>query len=64
MRHRIIDEALRDRFRQRADQRVLLLGAGFDTRAFRLTGGRRLELDQPAVLAFNLFPAVEAGILG
>jgi len=53
MRHRIIDDALRDRLRQRADQRVLLLGAGFDTRAFRLVGGRWLELDQSAVLTFK-----------
>lgn len=53
MRHRIIDDALRDRLRQRPDQRVLLLGAGFDTRAFRLIGGRWLELDQPAVIAFK-----------
>jgi len=53
MRHRIIDDALRDRLRQRADQRVLLLGAGFDTRAFRLTGGEWLELDQPALIAFK-----------
>ncbi len=53
MRHRIIDDALRDRLRYRADQRVLLLGAGFDTRAFRHMGGRWLELDQPAVIALK-----------
>lgn len=53
MRHRIIDDALRDRLRERPDQRVLLLGAGFDTRAFRLAGGRWLELDQPAVIALK-----------
>lgn len=62
MRHRIIDDALRDRLRQRADQRVLLLGAGFDTRAFRLLGGRWLELDQPAVISFKeqKLPAAQA----
>jgi methyltransferase (TIGR00027 family) len=62
MRHRIIDDALRERLRQRADQRVLLLGAGFDTRAFRLMGGRWLELDQPALLAFKeqKLPAAQA----
>lgn len=53
MRHRLIDDALRDRLAQRADQRVLLLGAGFDTRAFRLVGGRWLELDQPALIALK-----------
>jgi methyltransferase (TIGR00027 family) len=62
MRHRIIDDALRDRLRRRPDQRILLLGAGFDTRAFRLTGGRWLELDHPAVLAIKeqKLPAAEA----
>jgi methyltransferase (TIGR00027 family) len=62
MRHRIIDDALRERLRQQADQRVLLLGAGFDTRAFRLPGGRWLELDQPALLAFKeqKLPAAQA----
>ena len=53
MRHRIIDDALRERLRQCPDQRVLLLGAGFDTRAFRLQGGQWLELDQPAVMALK-----------
>lgn len=62
MRHRIIDDALRDRLRQRPDQRVLLLGAGFDTRAFRLMGGRWRELDHSAVLAFKeqRLPAAQA----
>lgn len=53
MRHRIIDDALRERLQQRPGQRVLLLGAGFDTRAFRLPGGQWLELDQPALFAFK-----------
>lgn len=62
MRHRLIDDALRERLRQRPDQRVLLLGAGFDTRAFRLTGGRWLELDQPALIAHKeqKLPAAQA----
>lgn len=51
MRHRIIDDALRDRFRVDPHTPVLLLGAGFDTRAFRLGGGRWLEIDQPGVIA-------------
>jgi methyltransferase (TIGR00027 family) len=50
-RHRVIDDWLRDWLRARPDLPVVLLGAGFDTRAFRLDGGRWLELDQPALIA-------------
>jgi methyltransferase (TIGR00027 family) len=50
-RHRTIDDWLRERLRATPDLRVVLLGAGFDTRAFRLGGGRWVELDQPEVIA-------------
>lgn len=62
MRHRLIDDLLREQLRQRPEQRVLVLGAGFDTRAFRLTGGQWLEADQPAVIAFKeqKLPAAQA----
>ncbi|MFL6665394.1 MAG: class I SAM-dependent methyltransferase [Rhizobacter sp.] len=61
-RHRIIDDLLRERLRAQPDLPVVLLGAGFDTRAFRLTGGRWLELDQPAVIALKeeKLPAAQA----
>jgi methyltransferase (TIGR00027 family) len=52
-RHRIIDDWLRERLHARPDLRVVLLGAGLDTRAFRLPGGRWLELDQPELIAFK-----------
>lgn len=35
------------------DLRIVLLGAGFDTRAFRLHGGRWVELDQPETIAIK-----------
>lgn len=50
-RHRIIDDWLRRRLADAPDLRVVIPGAGFDTRAYRLTGGRWLELDQPALIA-------------
>jgi methyltransferase (TIGR00027 family) len=50
-RHRLIDDWLRERLSATPDLRVILLGAGFDTRAFRLRGGRWVELDQPATIA-------------
>jgi methyltransferase (TIGR00027 family) len=49
-RHRIIDDLLSERLRGDPELRVVLLGAGFDTRAFRLQGGDWLELDQLAIL--------------
>lgn len=50
-RHRIIDDWLRERLSLNPDLRIVLLGAGFDTRAFRLRGGRWVELDQPETIA-------------
>ena len=61
-RHRIIDDLLRERLAAEPGLRVLLLGAGFDTRAFRLKGGQWLELDQPALIARKdaVLPAANA----
>jgi methyltransferase (TIGR00027 family) len=50
-RARIIDDWLKERLATAPDLRVILLGAGFDTRAFRLDGGRWVELDQPPIIA-------------
>jgi methyltransferase (TIGR00027 family) len=49
-RHRMIDDVIRARLVARPDRGVLIIGAGFDTRAFRLTGGRWVELDEPGVI--------------
>jgi methyltransferase (TIGR00027 family) len=51
VRHRIIDDLLRTAIRTHPEQGVVIIGAGFDTRAFRLPGGRWVELDEPAVMA-------------
>lgn len=52
-RHRIIDDLLRERLAGRPQLHVFIIGAGFDTRAFRLTGGRWLEVDEPQVFAWK-----------
>ncbi len=49
-RHHLIDGLLRKRLRLAPDLTVLLLGAGFDTRAFRLSGGHWIEFDQPSII--------------
>jgi len=61
-RHRMIDDLLRERLAADPARPVLLLGAGFDTRAFRLAGGRWMELDQPALVALKeqVLPAASA----
>src|SRR6476659_5669333 len=45
-RHRIIDDLLRERLSADRERRIILIGAGFDSRAFRLSGGRWLEVDE------------------
>lgn len=52
-RHRMIDDLLRDRLARRPDTGVVVIGAGFDTRAFRLRGGSWVELDEPAVISLK-----------
>lgn len=52
-RARIIDDLLRERLAANPNTRVVLVGAGFDSRAFRLAGGRWLEVDEPQVLAWK-----------
>lgn len=60
-RHRIIDDLLRDRLADHHDLRIVIVGAGFDSRAFRLHGGRWFEVDEPQVIAFKepRLPAAE-----
>jgi len=52
-RHRYIDDELRRRFKLAPTLRVVLVGCGFDSRAFRLTGGEWIELDEPQVIALK-----------
>jgi methyltransferase (TIGR00027 family) len=52
-RHRFIDDWLRERIAANPKQRVILIGAGFDSRAFRLKGGRWLEFDEPALIEYK-----------
>lgn len=60
-RHRIIDDWLRRELAANPELTVALIGAGFDSRAFRLSGGRWLELDEPQVLDYKeqRLPAAE-----
>jgi len=52
-RHAIIDEHLSTVLAANPKARVVVLGAGFDTRAFRLKGGRWFEVDEPAIITYK-----------
>jgi len=52
-RHRIIDDLLRRELGANPGLQIVLIGAGFDSRAFRLNGGKWLELDEPQIIAYK-----------
>src|SRR5471032_1477025 len=49
-RHRIIDDLLRDLLVRDPATSVIVIGAGFDSRAFRLLGGDWTELDESSII--------------
>lgn len=52
-RHRIIDDILRRELAGDPNLLVVIVGAGFDSRAFRLKRGTWVELDEPQVIAYK-----------
>jgi methyltransferase (TIGR00027 family) len=52
-RHRIIDDYLRQELLLDPEVRIVIIGAGFDSRAFRLKGGSWVELDEPQVITYK-----------
>lgn len=52
-RHRVIDDILRRELAADPLLLVVIIGAGFDTRAYRLKGGTWVELDEPQVFAYK-----------
>lgn len=52
-RHRLVDDLIRERLAADPEVRVIVIGAGFDTRAFRLPGGRWFEIDDAALIDFK-----------
>lgn len=53
VRHRIMDDILRRMLRLQPDLCVITIGAGFDSRPYRLTGGNWFELDEPPLMAYK-----------
>jgi len=52
-RHRIIDDFLRDFILRHEDPLIVIVGAGFDSRAYRLSGGTWIELDEPQLISYK-----------
>ena len=52
-RARYIDDFLRAELARNPQLRVILIGCGFDSRAYRLSGGAWLELDEPQLIAYK-----------
>ena len=52
-RHRIIDDFLRQELLADPGLCIVIIGAGFDSRGFRLKGGTWMELDEPQVVAYK-----------
>ena len=52
-RHRIIDDFLREELLAHPDLTIAIIGAGFDSRAYRIKGGVWVELDEPQVIAYK-----------
>ncbi len=61
-RHAIIDAHLTRAIGDDPKATIVIIGAGFDTRAFRLRGGHWFELDEPEILTYkeSRLPAVTA----
>ena len=52
-RHRIIDDLLREELKRNPERLCIIIGAGFDTRAYRLMGGTWIELDDPELIEYK-----------
>lgn len=51
--HRIIDDIVRTELLNHPELSVILIGAGFDSRAYQLNGGNWIELDEPQIIAYK-----------
>lgn len=49
-RHRLIDDIVRATLKSQPEKPIILIGAGFDSRSFRLQGGFWTEIDEPQII--------------
>ena len=53
VRHRIIDDHIRATIAERGDISIVTIGAGFDSRPYRIKGGRWIEIEEEPILAIK-----------
>ena len=53
VRCRVIDDFVRDELQKDPGTRVVTIGAGFDTRPYRLHGGDWTEIDEPQIIQYK-----------
>jgi methyltransferase (TIGR00027 family) len=49
----IIDEAIRSELIEHPDSLIITVGAGFDTRPYRINGGNCVEIDEPQIIEYK-----------
>ena len=53
LRCHIIDEAVRSQLLEHPDSLIITVGAGFDTRPYRIKGGEWVEIDEPQIMTYK-----------
>jgi len=53
VRHFLIDNYVKEILQTEPESTVILIGAGLDSRAFRLPAGKWIEIDEPAVIEYK-----------
>jgi methyltransferase (TIGR00027 family) len=53
VRHYLIDSLVKKELSDHPDTTIILVGAGFDSRAYRLKGGSWIEIDEPAIIEYK-----------
>ena len=49
----IIDESIRNQLQTNPDSLIISIGAGFDTRPYRIKGGEWAEIDEPQIIEYK-----------
>lgn len=52
-RHRLIDDLVKRELDNNPDTTIILIGSGFDTRAYRLNNGKWVEFDDPELIKYK-----------
>lgn len=51
VRSRIIEDVIRSKTRRNTSHQIVLIGAGFDTKSYRIPGGNWIEIDEPEIIS-------------